>query len=442
MKKEKFPLGFWNYANLDIIGETPVKDWVECGMNLGTSPAFRPGIDSPEDMIAILDECQKKGVQLIIDDPRCHWNGVSADEDAYKTQFLEMLEQFGRHPAVYGFYVGDEPSARHMKDAITAIRIQKELCPEKKPFINFYPYWDGLEEEFMDGADFDEWIDDFIEKTGVDQISYDHYHQMNPPDAIESGIDEYFTSLNRYMAACKRNGVPLWVTNLAVGHFRYRCPKEDDFRWQLNTSVASGAKGVFWFFFYMRLCRVNYRVAPIDEHLERTETYAWLSRVQRSFQHQFGSLFTKLEHDETLHCGRAYGGYPLLKRKTHPLINEVVCEQKLPCMVSFFHLKDGTKYMAIVNTSQTESGRFRCYFNPVVKELYRVCYLGQNIAAASTFHHNSSYPDIETDWGGVEVNCAKNDVCNHFKVDENGMIHNRAWLAPGQMEVFRLVVEE
>lgn len=442
MNKKKFPLGFWNYAYLDIIGDTPVKDWIECGMNLCLSPTFRPGKDKPEDMVSLLDECQEKGVQLIIADQRCGWTGASTDPEAYKARVSELLEEYGRHPAVYGYYVGDEPSAEQMADAIAAIQILKELSPGKVPFINFLGYWDGVEEEYLGGMDFDEWIDDFIKKTGLNQISYDVYTQMNPPDAVESGINQYFLSLNRMMAAGKRNGVPVWVTNLSVGHFRYRCPNEDDFRWQLNTSVASGAKCVWWFFFYMRLCRVNYRVAPIDEHNERTETYAWLSRVQRSFQKQFGALFAQLEHEETYHCGHAYGGYPLLERKSHPLLNEVTCDHKLPSMVSFFHLEDGTKYMAIVNTSQTESGRFHCYFKPKVKELYRVCYTGQDTASNSSFYENKKYHDMEMEWGGIEVNCAKNDVCNNYKVDENGMIHNASWLAPGQMDVFRLVIED
>ena len=31
-----------------------------------------------------------------------------------------------------------------------------------------------------------------------------------------------------------------------------------------------------------------------DELGERTETFEWLSRVQRSFQHQYGALFSSL----------------------------------------------------------------------------------------------------------------------------------------------------
>ncbi len=437
---KKFPLGFWNYARMDGIGANPVKDWVEAGMNLCLSPHFTPETDDPAQMAALLDECEKNGVQLILDDPRCGWVGASTDPEGYKARFMELLDQFGRHPAVYGFYVGDEPRADQMDDAKAAVRIQRGIIPEKVPFINFNPYYDGNEKS-LGGMSFDEWIDDFVKETGLQQLSYDRYSQMNPPDPAESGIHEYYKSLNYFMAAAKRNSVPLWVSNLSVGHFRYRCPKEDDLRWQLNTSVACGAKCVWWFFFYMRLCRINYRVAPIDEHGRRSETYEWLSRVQLSFQKQFGALFAELIHDETYHTGKAYGGYPLLEYKRHPLLSQVTCDHGLPGLVSFFHLPDGTKYMALVNNSQTESGYFHTFLTPKVKQMHRVCFAWQDVPRGPSGIPVGDHPYVRMPYGGVEVNCERNDVCNGFKVLEDGSLHNGAWLAPGQMEVFRLVTD-
>ena len=439
MTKKTFPLGFWNYATMEQIGAHPVKDWVECGMNLCLSPRLRPGRDDVKEIVALLDECLEKGVQLIIDDPRCCWTGASTDPEAYRKNFVEMLDQFGRHPAVWGYYVGDEPRADQMADAIAAIQIQTEIIPEKTPFINLNPYWDG-NEVVLDGMDFDDWIDDFVRRTGLRQLSYDHYAQMNPPDAIDSGVHEYFKNLNYYMAAAKRNGIPLWVTNLTTGHFRYRCPSEDDLRWQLNTTVASGAKCVWWFFFYLRLRRINYRNAPLNEHAERTDTYTWLSELQRSFQHQYGTLFAQLEHDETYHCGRTYGGYPLLEYKRHPLIWRVTCDQNLPAIVSFFHMEDGTKYMALVNNSLTDCGYFHCYFSPKVKGLHRVAHTLQEPPCSASGNTTGVPAFVETHWGGVEVNCARDDVYNCYEVKENGVVHNGGYLAPGQMEVYRIVL--
>lgn len=455
---KQFPLGFWNYAPMGQYGTEAVKDWDDAGMNLCLSPHFDCLRDDPKDLVAILDECEKRGIQLLIDDTRATWTGVggqadgcyaqahpeeksvgaASDPDGYRKQFMEAVHDFGNHPATYGFFVGDEPVLDQMEDAKMAIRIQRECAPHLHPFINFNPYYDG-NEKHLNGMEFDEWIDNFVHDTGIEQLSYDFYAQLNPKDEAETGINGYYKTLRRFMEAAKRNNLPLWVTNLSVAHFRYRCPKEDDFRWQLNTSVASGASCVWWFFFYMRLCRINYRIAPIDELGERTETYEWLSRVQRSFQHQYGKLFLQLTHDETYHVDKAYGGYPLLEYKRHPLLKNVTCEHQLPGLVSFFHMPDGTKYMVLVNNSQKESGYFRCTFTAAVKELYRVAFAplyccSQNGKKAEALEMTTIGP-----WGGSEVNCRENDVCNDYRHDEEG-IKNGAWLAPGQMEVYRLIV--
>ena len=442
-KKTAFPLGFWNYARLNAIGADPVKDWTEAGMNLCHSPHFVPGEDSPADMRALLDKCKESGIRLILDDPRCHWTGALSDPEGYRARFCAMLDEFGRHPAVYGYYVGDEPGAAQMEEAKAAIRIQREIIPEKVPFINFNPYFAhvGNVEAHLGCASFDEWADRFVRESGLSQLSYDHYLQMNPQDAAESGIGEYYSSLRHFMDAAKRNGIPLWVTNLAVGHFRYRCPNEDDFRWQLNTSVACGAKCVWWFFFYMRVVRINYRLAPIDEHGHRTPTYDSLARIQNTFQKQFGALFSRLAHDETFHTGKAYGGYPLLDEGKHPILDRVTCDHGLPAVVSLFHMPDGTKYLALVNNSQTESGYFHTFLTPKVKEMYRVCFAMQDTAKKPDGTYASPYLYTPMPYGGVEVNCARNDVCNGFGILGGGKVHNAAWLAPGQMEVWRLVTE-
>ena len=51
----------------------------------------------------------------------------------------------------------------------------------------------------------------------------------------------YFTNLREFEAASRRHGIPYWTTLLSVGHFRYRCPREDDMRWQVSTAAAHGA---------------------------------------------------------------------------------------------------------------------------------------------------------------------------------------------------------
>jgi hypothetical protein len=57
----------------------------------------------------------------------------------------------------------------------------------------------------------------------------------------------------------------------------------------------------------------NYRVAPVDEHGERTETFSWLSRVNRTFLKSQAATIRGLVLQRVSHVGTAWGGWPAFK---------------------------------------------------------------------------------------------------------------------------------
>lgn len=408
MTETKYPIGFWNYTKVGDLTPDAVKDWAELGMTMANSPTYREGCDKNV-MLAILDECQKYGIRVILCDYRAHWNGASKDPAAYEAKFREAYEDFGRHPAVMGFHVGDEPWEKDaFADCIAAHNIQLKVAPELIPHINFLPYWENQEE----GHGYDSfalWAEDMVKKTDLRILCYDCYTQMFPEN---EGFDMYFMNLRKFAEAAKAAGVVPWTTLLSVGHFRYRCPKEDDLRWQLNTAVASGMKGIMWFYIYMREPICNYRLAPIDEFGERTETYYWLSRVNRHFLHQFGSFFMEAEHIATYHVGRAWGGYEVFEGgKSDPAVLNISCEQNLDAVAGFFKLGED-RYLALVNNSQSESGLFNIHIKKNGR-LERMRWDGR-FAAIKDENHDAHYEETDTEIIGGD------------------------WLAPGQMKVYRI----
>lgn len=425
MKEQKFPLGFWNYTETGIYGKEAVQDWTDCGMTMAMSPHFDFKKHNVQDLLKILDACEQKGIRVWIDCEQLRWDGAAEDEEEYRKKFIKVYKQFGKHPAVGGFYVGDEPGTeQQLLDAAAAYRIQVEVAPALMPFLNLLPYRQGVQNEIEIiqkdislHQDFNANTVLYAKQAGMKVIGYDCYYQLDKQDEKETGIHLYFENLKRYTQIAKEANIPLWVTNLSVGHFRYRCPTEDDFRWQLNTSVASGAKGVLWFFFYMRTLRINYRLAPIDEHWERTDRFTWLSRVQRSFLYTYGTLMCRLEHEKTYHYKTAYGTYPLFSPNDGELVTNMACEDDLPGILSYFYDEHRTPYIVLVNNSQTMNRNFTLTYHSRVKKIYRIA------------------------WGGEEEDAALNNVCNNYTVTENG-IQNSACLAPGQMEVYRIEAEE
>ncbi len=407
----KFPIGFWNYTSITLQSAKDVRDWADLGMTMANSPEYfaNCGEAEKQNMLSILDACAEAGIKVILCDHRARWGTASTDPDAYRAQFAEALKDFGDHPAVFGFHVGDEPTNEQtFADACAAHKIQLEMAPHLTPHLNFLPYWQGQEETVLKEPTFVDWARRMKEQADLRVLCYDCYSQMNPGD---EGVDQYYTNLRKFSEAADDTGIIPWTTLLSVGHFRYRCPSEDDMRWQLNTAVASGMKGILWFFIYERVPTSNYRTPPIDEFGERTEAFSHMSRVNRHFLHHAGDFFMNAKHLATYHVGRAYGGYPLFEaNKTDDILLDVTCTHNLPAVLGLFEF-DGHKYCALVNNSTTESGLFHIHI-PKDKTLYRYTW-------------NHAHTDVRFDhWDAAYSETDTTCVCGD-------------WLAPGQMKIYQ-----
>lgn len=405
---ERFPIGFWNYAPISIQSPKDVKDWADLGMTMANSPEFKQG-DDKQAMLDILDACEENGIRVILCDHRARWYGLLKDPEGFDRRFGEALADFGQHPAVIGFHVGDEPNTEEtFAESAAAHRRELEMAPHLLPHLNFLPYWEGIE-GLLGAPTFLDWAKDFAAKSDLKILCYDCYAQMNPD---EDGIDFYYTNLRKFSEAADALGITPWTTLLSVGHYLYRCPNEDEFRWQLNTAVASGMKGIMWFFIRVLTPFSNYRLAPIDEFGERTETFQWLSRVNRHFLHRFGDFFLHANHIATYHTVKAYGGYELFEPgKTDADLLDVTCDHELPAVVGIFE-RDGQRYFAIVNNSMKESGRFKLHTPKEGGKLQRLSWSG--------------------DWTDMKV-----DNWDAYYDETDTEQIGGDWLAPGQMNLYR-----
>ena len=406
----RFPIGFWNYTRTGDLGPEAVKDWADLGMTFAISPEFYDGCDKAA-LLAILDACEQRGLRVIVSDARARWWSGGGTEEGCEAAFRAAYEDFGRHPAVIGFHVGDEPTTdEKFAAAAQACRVQQRIAPELTPHLNFLPYWKGQEETILKAPTFEDWARRFVPEAGLKILCYDCYTQMNPEEA---GVHQYFTNLYKFASGAEAAGIDPWTTLLSVGHFRYRVPSEDDLRWQLNTAAASWMKGILWFIVYERAPMSNYRLPPIDEFGERTETFARLSRVNRHFLHQFGDFFLRAKHLGTYHTVKAYGEYPLFEAgRTDPVLLDVTCGHGLPAVVGFFEL-DGHRHAAVVNNSWTESGLFVLHVPKGTPVFERLTW-DRTYARLKDAFWDAHYAEGEDEITGGD------------------------WLAPGQMKVYRI----
>lgn len=361
---KQYPIGFWNYTDIPFIDESRVQEWRELGITAPMGPNFPDTPEGRARMLKILDWCAERGMHVIVCDPRTDVGphhaaaGSNAKEfdKRYRKAAKRAIEDFGGHPAALGFHLIDEPGSGIFESTCAAVRVMRELAPDLLAFVNLLPY--GCDVGY---ADWDRYLDDYAQASGIELLAYDYYRQLNPP-SDKDGIEGYFRNLRAFREAAQRRGITFWNTVLSVGHFHYRCPTEDDFRWQLNTTLASGAAGISYFFVYMREPHCNYRVSPVDEHGERTETFAWLSRVNRTFLRTWGELFPRLRFKGARHANRAFGGEKLYS-------NGMPGDRVVQINTSTLHAPDWTRsiilsdftdererpYLMVTNNDQRES---------------------------------------------------------------------------------------
>ena len=398
---DRYQIGFWNYSPASEQGAADVADWEKLGMTFVMSPQYNPKTDAAK-LREVLDACAEKNIAVILNDPRARWGGAATDTENYRAKYAAALRDFGSHPAVRGFHVGDEPNSdAAFADAQKAMEIQSEMAPNLLPHLNYLPFWGGQEQTFAREMKLAEEA-----KAGV--LCYDCYSQMNPGD---DGVNLYYRNLRMFAEEAEKRNIAPWTTLLCIGHFRYRVTKEDDLRWQLSTAAACGMKGILWFYLYC-IAKSNYRSAPFDVFGEKTETFGYLSRVNRMFLHQFGDFFANAVREATYMVGKSYGGYPLFENgKTDVTVLEVQSRHNLPALISFFTL-NGKRYAVLVNNSPFESGQFGLVL-PKAATFKRLSWDGE-WEDLRTHHHDALYSEAETTVLGGD------------------------WLAPGQMQVYEI----
>ncbi|HOX37233.1 MAG TPA: hypothetical protein PL033_04520 [Candidatus Brocadiia bacterium] len=413
----RYPVSFWSYTNLGqhmkYMDEAEVEEWADAGFTVPQSPGYDP--NNPEHvahMRKMLDWAQARGMKLILGDPRGYARkGPGGDGGLippdYADGIRKAVAQFGDHPALFGLHVGDEPDADMKEAFFECYRVQKEIAPKLHPFANLLPHFPGI--ELRAGTPgWPAYLDEFVKKSNADLISYDCYAQMNP------GVDgwkDYYRNLRLYREAAQRNGVPFWNTTLSVGHFRYRCPNYDELRWQFNTTVCSGASGILWFFYYMRQPHANYRLSPVDENWDRTETYYDIRRFQKDFHRHYGGLFLKIAptrvnfHPEEIGGGKVFTPNELVSvlspdKKDHPLL------------LGEFADVEGRRYVMLVNNSMRGSVYATLKFP------------GKDVKVFSW------------NWDGKEYEGGAYSACDTVRGDDGLTISH--WLAPGQEAVYRV----
>lgn len=407
--QSSFPMGAWVYRDLNWVTKKDIDAWRDCGLTLTFSPNFNPQRHDKQKMIEIMDYCYECGIKLIVCDSRAHWGNAAEDPEGYKKNFQEAYNDFGKHKAVWGFHVGDEPGLEQAPHVVKAYEIQLSVAPELVPFVNYYPFYEPR---------IDTIAENIFPNIEMKNLCYDHYTQM------AKGIrpDGYFMNLKKFKENADKYGAPLWTTLLSMGHWAYEEPTRNDFIWQISTAVASGCVGILWFHFYTPRCEANYRNGPINKFGERTKTFTDMSEAIREFHLVYGDYFTRLKLQKCYHIGESFGGYPLFKEGDSDIILKVEdVRNHNPLILSFYKDENGDDYFSVVCNSRTDIARINL---TISTKAGKIRHVGENSVVTPTVITQALAA------GGVTETAEEDKIPDSYE--------HISWYAPGQINLYKI----
>jgi hypothetical protein len=342
----KYPFSMWVYNPLSDFPPEELESWAECGMTAPLAPKTYYGKDDPKTLIPYLDKAEELGMQLIVNyEDFAYQNIDRIGDDAYEAKFREVYEVLKGHPALYGFYAGDEPNCRRDFDQTRrCIAIQNKVAPELKSYVNLISGMANKDRDELLDMTLEEWFCE-MKSVGCEFVSQDAYEPM----INDHTVTDYFRDMKKIIEAAEKAGVDIWTNMLCSGHDAFRAPSESDVIWQLNVGAALGCRGGIWFRFYDRKMGFDYFGSPVDEFGNKTNCYYAILRAQRRFNNHYGELLMKLKRKSTYMTGyKKRGVYPELHENVHDIVKISGYEEGV---ISFFEDENGNEYFAIANAS-------------------------------------------------------------------------------------------
>lgn len=160
-----------------------------------------------------------------------------------------LFTAYRDRPAFAGFSFADEPAANRFGTLGSLVATARAIAPGSLPYLNLrrlgQPYgpWGTAG---MDVPTYTRYLQEALDTVAPPLLSFDRY-PMLAGGAEDPGYHQNWALVR---AAGLRAGIPTWVFIQSLGYAGHRLPTAAELAWQVNTSLAYGAKGIQYFTYW------------------------------------------------------------------------------------------------------------------------------------------------------------------------------------------------
>ena len=174
-------------------------------------------------------------------------NPASLEDPDRLAQLDALIARVCNHPALYAYYIIDEPNASQFPALGRLVAWLRERDPAHLAYINLFPTYASNEQLGTTGdvvTAYKEHLRLYVEQVRPALVSYDHYQFRLHGDG-----DQYFLNLAMIRRAAQNAGVPFLniVQACTWAPQAMRVPNPDELRYLVYTTLAYGAQGISYY---------------------------------------------------------------------------------------------------------------------------------------------------------------------------------------------------
>jgi len=223
-----------------------------------------------------LDLVHRHGLRAQVQDPLL---APASLENPVQLEKLDaLIGRVRRHPALYAYFITDEPNATTFPALGKLVAHLRERDPAHLAYINLFPTYasnDQLGNQGDTVTAYQAHLRQFIDIVKPALISYDHYQFTADGDSAQ-----YFLNLGLVRRAAQDAGLPfLNIVQAATWTPSMRAPKPDEMRFLVYTTLAYGAQGLSYYVY----CCPGHTGGIANADGTPTPLYATLKGLNREF---------------------------------------------------------------------------------------------------------------------------------------------------------------
>lgn len=267
---------------IDMNTEEYVGYFYDAGFNVAYT--YSENIDRKE-ISATIKNCEKYNISYMagVTGSTSQTNANSLENTVYQTLIKDTPSSFA------GFVISDEPSADIFSNISSSVGVFKQVFKLKKYkellyHVNLFPNYasgtrlSGTEQDMS----YKQYVEEYIKTVKPQILSYDYYGCNGKKPNISSG---YFENMSVIKNAAKESGIPFWVyIQSCIWGGNERIPNQPDIDYQVNTSLAYGAKGIQYFTYVTPGFSGDtvFDNACITRDGEKTDTYYFVQNTNKN----------------------------------------------------------------------------------------------------------------------------------------------------------------